>query len=111
MACAAGGSVAGSMRNGPGLWKLSVKTWSMVREKKSAIGWPGTSMPTASTRMAPLIRGEASRAISAAIQPPIEFPMTVTSSSPSWPISATYSAARSRMLVRAPGRAVPPKPG
>lgn len=99
MACAAGGSVAGSMRNGAGLWKLSVKTWSMVREKKSAIGWPGTSMPTASTRMAPLTRGEASRAISAAIHPPTEFPMTVTSSS--WPISATYSAARSRMPVRA----------
>jgi hypothetical protein len=61
--------------------------------------------------MAPLSRGEASRAISAAIHPPIEFPMTVTFSSSSWPISATYSAARFRMLVRASGRAVPPKPG
>lgn len=69
------------LRHVPGSWKLSVKTWSMVREKKSAIGWPGTSMPTASTRMAPLTRGEASRAISAAIHPPTEFPMTVTSSS------------------------------
>ncbi len=30
----------------------------------------------------PLMRGEASSAISAAIQPPTEFPMTVTFSSP-----------------------------
>jgi hypothetical protein len=41
----------------------------MVREKKSAIGWPGTSIPTASTRMARPTRGEASRAVSAAIHP------------------------------------------
>jgi len=32
----------------------------------------------------PLMRGEPSRAISAAIQPPTELPMTVTSSSPRW---------------------------
>ena len=38
IACAAGGRVAGSMRNGPGLWKLRWKTLSMVREKKSATG-------------------------------------------------------------------------
>jgi len=58
IACAAGGSVAGSIRNGPGLWKLSWNTWSIVSEKKSATGWPGTSMPTASMRMTRLTRGE-----------------------------------------------------
>ena len=42
-------------------------------------GCPGTSAPTASTSTTPLTRGLPSRAISAAIQPPIEFPITVTS--------------------------------
>jgi hypothetical protein len=76
------------MRNGSGLWKLSWKTWSMVREKKSATGWPGTSIPTASIRTMPLTRGDFSSAISAVIQPPMEFPMTVTSCRPNWPSSA-----------------------
>jgi hypothetical protein len=40
--------------------------------------------------MAPLTRGEASRAISAAIHPPTEFPITVTSSAPSWPVSVGH---------------------
>src|ERR1039458_10870175 len=56
----------------------------MVSEKKSAIGWSGTWMPTPLTRMMPLTRGDASSAISAAIQPPMELPTTVTSSRPSW---------------------------
>lgn len=51
----------------------------MLREKKSATGWPGTSIPTASIRTMPLTRGDFNKAISAAIQPPIELPMTVTS--------------------------------
>jgi hypothetical protein len=61
----------------------------LVREKKSATGWPGTSRPAASMRMARLTRGEFRMAISAAIQPPIEFPITVTSSGPIWSSSAT----------------------
>ena len=56
----------------------------MVRAKKSATGWPGTSIPTASIRTMPLTRGDFSSAISAVIQPPIEFPMTVTSARSSW---------------------------
>ena len=40
----------------------------------------GTSMPAASTSTTLLIRGLPSRASSAAIQPPMELPTTVTSS-------------------------------
>src|SRR5487761_1317090 len=64
MACAAGGRLAGSIRNGSGLWKLSERTSSKLREKKSATGWPGTTMPTASTRIArPTDRGGLGRGL------------------------------------------------
>jgi hypothetical protein len=55
---------------------LRWKTSSVVREKKSATGWPGTSIPTASISTMPLTRGDFSSAISAVIQPPMELPMT-----------------------------------
>ena len=103
--------MAGSKRNGSGSWKLSSKTWSMVSEKKSATGCPGTSIPTASTRTMPLTRGDFSSAISAVIQPPRELPMTVTPVRSSWSSSAPYNAASPEMPVSASGRTVPPKPG
>ena len=42
---------------------------AVAPEKKSATGWPGTSMPTASIKTMPSTRGDPSSAISAVIQP------------------------------------------
>ncbi len=83
----------------------------MVSEKKSATGWSPVSRPAASTRTTPLTRGLPSSAISAAIQPPMEFPTTVTPSSPRSSIIRAYSRASDAMLPRPAGRGVPPKPG
>ena len=54
----------------------------MVNEKKSGTGESLSSRPAASTRTTPLTRGLPSSAISAAIQPPMEVPTTVTPASP-----------------------------
>jgi hypothetical protein len=74
--------VAGSTRKGVGSWNESAWISGTDRAETSATGWPSTSIPTASRSTTPLMRGEPSNAISAAIQPPTELPMTVTFSSP-----------------------------
>ena len=63
--CASGGRPEGSTRNGSGLWKLRRKPSSIVVEKKSATGWPRTSIPAASMRTVSLVRGDFGSASSA----------------------------------------------
>ena len=83
----------------------------MVSEKKSAAGAVSTCRPAASASTTAVTRGLFSTAISAAIQPPIELPMTVTPSRSSWSSRFTYSWPRPPMVARPSGRGVPPKPG
>ena len=83
----------------------------MVSEKKSAMGESLSSSPAASARTTPLTRGLPSSAISAAIQPPMEFPTTVTPVTASSSSIRAYRRASDRMLPRPSGRGVPPNPG
>src|SRR5258708_3752612 len=78
-AICSGVNVVGSMGEAAGLWKLSAASSPGVRGKTSTIGCPSTSMPAALMRTILLRRLVSRTAISAAIQPPIEDPTTMTS--------------------------------
>lgn len=104
-------NVDGSIRKRSGSWYDSSATSGRVSEKKSAIGCPGTVMPTPFMITTPATRGLFSRAISAAIQPPSELPTTVTSVRSCSSSRSAYSWASACASAMSSGRGVPLNPG
>ena len=114
LACTSSGEgpgADGSGANRAGSWNDRRMRSCGVSPETSVTGWPGTSSPTASSTTTPPTRGEPRRPTSAANQPPIELPITVTSQTSMSSSRRTYSRARSRIPAMASGRGVPSNPG
>jgi hypothetical protein len=67
-------SLPGPKRNFEESWKERRDSSTGVGPKVSATAWLGTSMPTALTRVTPLIRSLPGTANSTAIRPPMKSP-------------------------------------